>query len=96
MLLNEEFANVQTPDGLLAFVVRHGPLYLSRQDVLPLLKQAKQMRQCMRGGTIGPYGRHAGAAVQGSRDRQIGNINNPFVAARCVVAAISTFAIERC
>lgn len=59
----EEFANVQTPDGLLAFVVRHGPLYLSRQDVLPLLKQAKQMRQCMRGGTIGPYGRHLSARL---------------------------------
>jgi hypothetical protein len=64
----EEFANVNAPDGLLGFVTKYGPLYIRRQDVLPLLKQARLMRQCMR-GTIEPYNiRNLSAALY--RDRE--------------------------
>ena len=76
----EEFAKVKTPDGLLEFVTRYGQLYLTataarpavyqRQDVLPLLKEARQMRECMRGGTTEAYIRHLSAVLY--KDRETG------------------------
>src|SRR6516165_3186201 len=60
----EEFANVKTPNELLAFVTKHGPLYSRPQYVLALLFEAMEMRGCMRGETIEPsYSRHVSARL---------------------------------
>jgi hypothetical protein len=68
----EKFAEINTPNGLLEFVTKHGPLYLRPQYVLPLLKQARRMRGLMRGGTIEPYIRHLSARLY--KDRETGEL----------------------
>jgi hypothetical protein len=66
----EEFANVKTPNELLAFVTKHGPLYLRQQNVLALLFEAMEMRECMRGGTTEPYSRGLSARLY--KDQETG------------------------
>jgi hypothetical protein len=64
----EDFAAIKTPEELLEFVTRHGPLTNAiRQAVLPLLDEARQMLECMQGGKAEPYSRTLSALLYKNR-----------------------------
>jgi hypothetical protein len=51
-MLFKEFANVKTPQDLLAFVTKYGPLTPSRKgdEIPPLLDEAASMKDCFKRG----------------------------------------------
>jgi hypothetical protein len=68
----EEFAKIKTPDELLNFTAKYGPLSKGRNAIIFLLDEARQMRECMRGKKGEPYSRTLTALLY--KDRESGQL----------------------
>ena len=69
----EDFAELKTPEELVAFITKFGPLtYEKRQVAINLLDEARQMRECMAGKKGEPYSRTLTALLY--KDRQTGEL----------------------